>query len=145
MRGYIITMSVAAIICSVLEIFAPKQWEKYVKLALGLVIMSIILSPVMAMKKEKIELAEESFHERGDEFYHNVATELKARVEQDIEERLLKEFKLEAKATVDIDVDENHNIKGVNAIWIKCRKNPPKLRERLEEIYGCERIEINSK
>lgn len=145
MRGYIITMSVAAIICSVLEIFAPKQWEKYVKLALGLVIMSIILSPVMALKKEKIELAEESFHERGDEFYHNVATELKARVEQDIEERLLKEFELEAKATVDIDVDENHNIKGVNAIRIKCRKNPPKLRERLEEIYGCERIEINSK
>ena len=145
MRGYIITMSVAAIICSVLEIFAPKQWEKYVKLALGLVIMSIILSPVMALKKEKIELAEESFHERGDEFYHNVATELKARVEQDIEERLLKEVELEAKATVDIDVDENHNIKGVNAIRIKCRKNPPKLRERLEEIYGCERIEINSK
>lgn len=145
MRGYIITMSVAAIICSVLEIFAPKQWEKYVKLALGLVIMSIILSPVMALKKEKIELAEESFHERGDEFYHNVATELKARVEQDIEERLLKEFELEAQATVDIDVDENHNIKGVNAIRIKCRKNPPKLRERLEEIYGCERIEINSK
>ena len=145
MRGYIITMSVAAIICSVLEIFAPKQWEKYVKLALGLVIMSIILSPVIALKKEKIELAEESFHERGDEFYHNVATELKARVEQDIEERLLKEFELEAQATVDIDVDENHNIKGVNAIRIKCRKNPPKLRERLEEIYGCERIEINSK
>ena len=145
MRGYIITMSVAAIICSALEIFAPKEWEKYVKLALGLVIMSIILSPLMAMKKEKIEPIEDSYSIRADEFYHNVATELKARVEQDIEERLLKEFKLAAKATVDIDVDENHNIKGVNAIRIKCRKNPPKLRERLEEIYGCERIEINSK
>ena len=145
MRGYIITMSVAAIICSALEIFAPKEWEKYVKLALGLVIMSIILSPLVAMKKEKIEPIEASYSIRADEFYDNVTKELKSRVEQDIEERLLKEFKLEAKATVDIDVDENHNIKGVNAIRIKCRKNPPKLRERLEEIYGCERIEINSK
>ena len=145
MRGYIITMSVAAIICSVLEIFAPKEWGKYVKLALGLVIMSIILSPIMALKKEKIEIAEASYSIRADEFYDNVTKELKSRVEQDIEERLKKEFKLEAKATVDIDVDEKHNIKGVNVIRIKCRKNPPKLRERLEEIYGCERIEINSK
>ena len=145
MRGYIITMSVAAIICSVLEIFAPKEWGKYVKLALGLVIMSIILSPIMALKKEKIEIAEASYSIRADEFYDNVTKELKSRVEQDIEERLKKEFKLESTAMVDIDVDENHNIKGVNVIRIKCRKNPPKLRERLEEIYGCERIEINSK
>ena len=142
MRGYIISMSVAAIFASVLEIYAPKEWEKYVRLALGLIILSVILSPISALRKEKLSLDMPTYQLREEAFYDKLALRLKENVERDIEERIMREFKLEIRAKVDISVDDEHNIKGVNAIRIYSRKNPPGLRERLEEIYGCKRVEI---
>ena len=142
MREYIITMSVAALVCSVLEIFAPKEWEKYIKLAIGFLILSIIISPVAKFRHAKILPQTPSYEIKAEEFYDGISKELKNRVEDDIVQRLKDEFDVKAKVEVDIDVDENHNIKGVNAIRVRTWQNPKGMIERLEEIYGCSRIEI---
>ena len=142
MREYIITMSVAAIIASVMEIFAPKEWEKYIKLAIGLIILSIIVSPVA--KFRHAEILPQTMQYKIDEnaFYDEIATEMKKNVELDIAERLKAEFDVDAKVEIDLTIDDNHNIKGVNIIRIRTWKNPDGMIERLKEVYGCDKIEI---
>lgn len=145
MREYIITMSVTAIIASVLELFAPTDLKKYIQLGIGLVIMSVLLAPLPGIKNAKISAPQEEYQLREKEFYDLITTELKQNVERDIEERLLKEFGIESTARVDIDIDDENNIKGVNTILVYTEKNAPKIAERLEDVYGCHRIEIRVK
>lgn len=142
MREYIITMSVAALIASVMEIFAPKEWEKYIKLAIGLIILSIIVTPVA--KFRDAEILPQTMQYKIDEnaFYDEIATELKKNVEQDIIERLKSEFDVDAKVEIDLTIDDKHNIKGVNIIRVRTWKNPDGMIERLKEVYGCDKIEI---
>jgi len=142
MREYVITMSVVAIICSVLEIAAPKEWEKYIKLGIGLIILSVILTPFTKMRQDRVSVNISDNNVNTQSFYDEISGKLKHNIEQDIELRLLEEFDIIAKAEVDIEIDEEHNIKGVNAIRIRAREKSDGITERLEEIYGCSRIEI---
>ena len=75
-------------------------------------------------------------------FYDEIETEMKKNVEKDILERLQSEFNVDAKVEIDLTIDENHNIKGVNVIRIHTWKNPDGMIERLKEVYGCDKIEI---
>lgn len=142
MREYIITMSVAALVASVMEIFAPKEWEKYIKLAIGLIILSIIISPVVKFRDAKILPQTPSYKINENAFYDEIAREMKKNVEQDIAERLKTEFDVDAKVETELTIDDEHNIKGVNIIRIRTWKNPDGMIERLKKIYGCDRIEI---
>lgn len=142
MREYITTMSVAAIIASLFELLAPKEWEKYIKIGIGIIILSVIISPVAELKNAQILPVNPGDNIEVENFYRGIVSELAHNVERDIEERLLAEFNMEVKARVDISIDEENRIKGVNAITLYALENPPELAERLEEIYGCKRIEI---
>ena len=144
MRDYIVTISVTALVVSVLEIFAPKEWEKYIKLGIGLVIMSVMLSPVGKFRCGKINFKAPEYTVKQEEFYAGIIKKLKTDIERDIEERLKNEFNIDSDATVEIETDEDSNITGVKSIRIHSRKNPGNIEERLEEIYGCSKIEIKT-
>lgn len=142
MKEYIITMSVAALIASIIEIFAPKEWEKYIKLAIGLIILSIIVSPVAKFRDAKILPQTPSYKIDENAFYDEIANRMKENVERDIRERLKTEYDVEAKVDIDLTIDEEHNIRGVNVIRISTWKNPDGMIERLKSVYGCDEIEI---
>ena len=143
MREYIMTMSAAAIVAAVFELLAPKEWDKYVRLGAGLVILTIMLSPIIKLKSGRIEPIPETKNINESVFYDEIAESLKKRIEQDIETRLRGEFGVNAEAEVEIEVDEEHNIKGVKRIRLKTHKKVNKMAERLEEVYGCDTVEIN--
>ena len=109
---------------------------------MGFLILSVLLTPIAEFKEKKLILEPEYEEYSHIPLKSSVSRELKENVEKDIEERLDEEFGIKAEAEVEIDVDEEHNIKGVRRIKIKTRNNPGGLDERLEEVYGCERIEF---
>lgn len=141
MREYIITVAVAALTASVLELFAPKEWEKYVKLAIGFVILSVIITPIISFRKTEIPHINSSKEVKEEIFYDEISKQLKENVEKDIELRMADEFGTEVRCEVEIEVDENHNIKGVKKITLYTKKEDALMAERLKEVYGCERIE----
>ncbi len=145
MREYIILVAMSAIVAAVTDILAPKEWRGYVRIAVGFLILAVLISPLTKMKNIEIFNVEESFEVSDVAIKDRVKEELTKNVERDIEERILSEFKTEAVATVSLDVDAEHKIKGVKNIVIKSGKVPVGLLERLKEVYGCESIEFRNK
>lgn len=142
MKEYIITVAVAAICAGVADILAPKEWSKYIRVIIGFLILSVIVAPVVKFKDGGILSYTGTYNISDEPLKDKVSEELKVNIEKDIEERLKSEFGIDAEAIVEIEIDENHNIKGVEAIEIKTWKNPDGMLDRLKNIYGCEKIEL---
>lgn len=142
MKEYIITVAVAAITAAIADILAPKEWSKYLKVIIGFLILSVILAPVARFKDVKLISPTGTYNISDEPLKDKVSEQLRQNIKKDIEERLLEEFGVEAKAVVEIDVDENRDIKGVRAIEIRTWENPDGMIERLKNIYGCDKIEL---
>ena len=145
MRDYIIALAMTALITAVLEIFAPKEYEKYIKLAAGVLMMSAIVYPVAKLGDVRLSEKISSYAVEEDLLLNNITDELEKRVEQDIEIRIENEFGIESSVDVKLELDENHKIAGVDEIRIKSSQNPDKMQERLEEVYGCSKVRIELK
>ena len=145
MKEYIILVSMSAIIAAVTDILAPKEWHGYVRLAVGFLILAVLISPLAKLKNIEIFNPQEKIEVSDTAVKDKVKKELTKNVERDIEERILSEFKTEALATVLLDVDAEHKIRGVKNIVIECKKVPNGLSERLKEVYGCENVEFRNK
>ena len=145
MRDYIVGLSMTALIVSILEVFAPKEYEKYVKLAAGVLMLSVMIFPVAKLGNFKLpsEISERVVEDGA--LTDKVSAEMQKRVEQDIETRLQEEFGIESGAEVKLKLDENGRIAGVEEIYVKVAENPDKMQERLEEVYGCTKIRIEFK
>ena len=145
MREYIILVAMSAIVAAVTDILAPKEWRGYVRIAVGFLILAVLISPLTKMKNIEIFNVENNFEVSDLAIKDKVTAELTKNVEKDIEERVLSEFKTRAEATVSLEVDGEHKIRGVKNIVIGSGKVPEGLAERLEEVYGCESIEFRNK
>ena len=142
MREYIIRAAVAAVVAAAAEFVAPQKWRGYIRLAIGFMVLAILFAPVMEMKNKPLFPQNHKYELNDIPFKDAISEQLKENVERDIEERIREEFRTNAEATVEIEIDDKHNIKGVHRIIIDSRKNPQGLAERLREVYGCERIEF---
>lgn len=142
MREYIIRAAVAAVVAALSEFIAPEKWRGYIRLAVGFMVLAILFAPIAELKNKTPFPKNQEYEMNDIPFKDAISEKLKENVEKDIEERVLEEFSVKAEAMVEIDVDDEHNIKGVRRIVIDARKNPQGLAERLREVYGCERIEF---
>ncbi len=142
MREYIITITAAAVAASLVDILAPREWEKYIRIIIGFLILSVIIAPIARFKNIEVLPEVSSFEVNDTPLLDSVSEQLRQNIEKDIEARLMEEFDVEATATVEIAVDENHSIRGVRAIGISSAYRPEGITKRLKEIYGCDRIEF---
>lgn len=142
MKEYIITVAVAAVVAAIADVLAPKNWSKYIRVIVGFLILSVILAPIARFKDVEILSPTGTYNINDEPLKDRVAEQLRKNIEKDIEERILDEFDLDARVRVEIDIDENRDIKGVRAIQIKTWKNPDGMIERLKNIYGCDKIEL---
>ena len=142
MKEYIILVAVASVVSALVDILAPKEWRGYIRIVTGFLILAVLISPVSKMKNIEFFAPEQNFQTEEIPTRDLVAEELRKNVERDIEDRIFAEFDKEAKAFVEIDVDEEHKIRGVLRIRVSLDNPPDGLRERLFEVYGCENIEF---
>lgn len=138
MKHYIITIIGAAVLCGAVHILTPVNWVKYVKIITGLVILSVIASPLAEIKNINIfsdfSVPETEFNENLQ--LDTISSELEKRINQDIEERIKNEFFCSAKASATIHINENNEITGVSHIKITTSANPSRVKKRLAEVYG---------
>ena len=142
MKEYIITVAVAAICAALADILAPKEWGKYIRVVIGFLILAVIIAPVAKFKDVQIISPTGTYNISDEPLKDKISEELRKNIEKDIEQRIMDEFGIEAKAMVQIETDKNHNVKAVQAIRIKTWKNPDGMIERLKSIYGCDKIEL---
>ena len=144
MKGYIISICLSAIIASLADIISPKEHQKYIRILLGFLMLSVILSPLPGIKKIKLEPLKSQIADNTAVFSDGISKKLKENVESDISERLKGEFGIVCDAEVLLEIDEQHKIRGVKRIELS-KKIPETAIARLKEVYGCERIEYKIK
>lgn len=140
MRGYITGICLSAVITAIADMIAPGEYRKYIRVLLGFLVLSVILSPLPAVKNIRLGSIEQKTAENTGIFYDSVSEKLKENVEADIEERLKNEFGIICSASAELDIDGEHKIRGVRRIGLS-KKIPQNAAERLKEVYGCDRIE----
>ena len=140
MKTYILTIIGAAVLSSFASMLAPDKWRKYVGVITGLVIISCIIAPIAGMTRtelfsgfDAIENAEEYSINLQEEM---IQEELSKRVSEDIAARLEREFNIKVTAKVQININDNHEITGIEKIRIKGESLTPAATARLCEVYG---------
>lgn len=141
MNDYMITVIGSAVLSAIALMLSPDKWRKYVKAVTGIMIISVIISPVAALRG--IDLF--SGYEYSDAIDENaqktaVREELEKRVAQDAAEKLSAEFGITAKVSVKLKVNENYEIEGVEEITVWTEKQAERIRQRLNEIYSPQKI-----
>lgn len=124
---------------------APKSWSGYIRILVGFLILTVLLSPVFRLKNVEIFETTSNISIREDAFLEKIKKELEARVEEDICKRIETEFNEKAECLVKIDADNEGRIRSVKSIVLKMKKIPQGVKERLVEVYGCENIELELK
>ena len=124
---------------------APKSWSGYIRILVGFLILTVLLSPVFRLKNVEIFETTSNISIREDAFLGKIKEELEAKVEEDICKRIETEFDEEAECLVKIDADNEGRIRSVKSIVLKMKKIPQGVKERLVEVYGCENIELELK
>ena len=145
MKNYILTLIGTALLASMVNMVSPEQWRKYIKLITGIVVISVLIAPlgkimnVDIFQDFTIETAglDENIQKKA------VSEELKKRVEQDMEERIQKEFFAECSCSVALRVNENFEIEGIDRIQITgFGGDKGALSNRLANIYGIQRDKV---
>ncbi len=140
MKGYIASICVSSVILSVADILSPETHKKYIRVLLGFLMLAVILSPLPAVKKIRLEPLSQKTAGNTEIFSERVSQRLKENVEQDISDRLKNEFGIICKASAELDFDSEGKIAGVIRIRLS-QKIPENAKARLKEVYGCDEIE----
>ncbi len=148
MKSYIITIIGAALLAAAWGILAPEKWKGYVQIITGLVIISCIISPLASIMKTDMSDIFSGFEgvsafeddENNDLQGDIIKAELKKRIDNDIEERMQNEYKLNISADCDIRVNDDGEIEGVDSIRITGGKLSDSAKKRLCEVYGVRQV-----
>ena len=143
MKEYIITIAIAALAAAAADILAPKEWDKYIRIIIGFLILSVLIAPVAEFRHVQIMPVTENYEINDEPLRDSVSEEMRRRVEKDIEQRIEDEYGVKASAAVEIEIDDEHKIRGVKAIKIRCWQNPRGMIERIKNVYGCDKVELD--
>lgn len=141
MKTYILKIVGAALIAAFSEYIVPKDWQKYMKLISGFIIISVIIPPLSKGFNTDIfpdfEMENEYLEEGTKEMYENIKIQLEENICSDIKLRIKNEFSKEVEAKVTIKVNEEGKIESVQKIELFGEENS-EITERLKFVYGTE-------
>ncbi len=147
MRAYIITIIGATLLSAAAGMLAPEKWRGYVQIVTGLVIICCIISPVASIMKSDIfagfDNVEERIEANGNPQEELVLEELEKRINEDVAERMKKEFNLSVEARCSIKRNDEGEIEGVDSIYTSGDKLTDRARARICEVYGIKPYEVH--
>lgn len=146
MREYIIVIAGAAVLSVFADMLSPKEWQKYIKIVTGLVIISVIIAPLAKFKDtdlfSEIGVQDEIAIDTADYSKMWVIDEFTAKIEEDIEERIKNEYGRDCTAKVRLRLNEDELIERVELVSISINSPPDGLKRRIMEIYGVAENEV---
>lgn len=145
MRQYIISIAVSAVVSAIVGIITPDKWGKYVRIITGLVIVLCIANPVFSLLRSNVfdgfSYSNTVTLSNGEEVIkRELISELSSRIENDISERIRTEYNRSNTAKVDISVNDEGAITGVNKIVLYGDSMTDAVYNRMKEVYGTNEV-----
>lgn len=146
MKEYLMRIIGAVLICVFADMLLTEKWSKYIKIITGLIIISAISSPIQKPLKldfKKYFNETKQFETDGIKYsVELIKKELEKTLENDINKRFIDEFKQDIKAEVEVSLNDENKISGVEKINLIGSINQEMI-NRINEIYAPEEVFIN--
>lgn len=147
MKAYIIQIVGAAILKIFADVLSPKEWRKNINIITGIILLTVIITPVARLKGVDILSGYEKTEEvisRGDDIYENmVREEFSKTVAKDVKERIRHEFSLDVAVEAEVAVNADGEIERISRIIITGSQMPKKVAERIAFIYDVQEVILN--
>lgn len=144
MREYFLMVVGAAVLSALASVMTPDKWRKYIQLVTGIVILCCITMPVARFLGQDsiFVMPDKTEPSMYDENLHTdlVMEELTKRVENDIEERMMREYEKTIRAEVTIELNKENEIEGVTRISVSGERLGNAAKNELCSIYGVDMI-----
>ena len=146
MSEYILTIIGASLLAAMTNLISPDKWRPYIRMATGLVVMTVILAPIAAIRgiEFKTEFAPpQTVFEDGEQLQlETVKEELERRVAEDAKMRLENEFGITAEVRATVKTNSDMQIERVEEILVSGAPLTDRAKNRLAEVYGLEPDEV---
>lgn len=146
MKSFLMRIVGAVLINIFTDIALPPKWSKYTKIITGLIIISAIFTPlekIFDIEFDDFFKAPDSLFTSADDYSVSlIKSELEARIEADIAERMKEEFDAEIAAEASVSLNEENKISGIKSIKLIGEVNQ-KILERIYEIYAPEEVSVD--
>lgn len=137
MREYMITVIGGAVLAALAHTLSPEKWTKYIKIVTGIMIVSIIVSPVSVMIHgdmfsdfEESTYIEENLHEKA------VISQTEQKLSEDVVSRIKSELGEDITAEVILAVSDVMQVEGVDMIKVWNGQNRERIKKILTEVYS---------
>ncbi len=137
MREYMITVIGGAVLAALAHTLSPEKWTKYIKIVTGIMIVSIIVSPVSVMIHgdmfsdfEESTYIEENLHEKA------VISQTEQKLSEDVVSRIKSELGEDITAEVVLAVSDVMQVEGVDMIKVWNGQNRERIKKILTEVYS---------
>ena len=146
MKEYLMRIIGAVLICVFADMLLTEKWSKYIKIITGLIIISAISAPLQKpLNLDFKEYFNETKKLESDGMEYSIELikkELEKSLENDINKRFIDEFNQNIKAQVDVSLNDENKISGVEKINLIGTINQEMI-DRINEIYAPEEVLIN--
>lgn len=145
MKSYIMQIIMCAIVAVFADILSPRGWGKYVAVVTGIIIFSVILTPVAKWKNidvfSGLEETDNEYLEEGNEIYKDVLKkEFSKNISMDVQERIRQEFSKDAEVLTEIELSSEGDIEKIKRIEIKGKEITKDITERISYIYNVDEV-----
>ena len=148
MREYILKIVGAAIMAVFVDLLSPVGWKKYLGIISGIIILSVISSPVAELKNIDIMSGyadAQSVEADGLGIYSDMLkSEFSKRVATDVKERVREEFSKDVSVEAEVEVNEKGNIEKISKIIVTGSGLDKKIADRISYIYDVEEVVLNA-
>lgn len=148
MREYILKIVGTAIMAVFVDFISPEGWKKYLGIISGIIILSVIASPIAEFKNIDITAEYRDVQDveaEGTEIYSDMLrSEFSKRVATDVKERVREEFSKDVSVETEVEVNEKGNIEKISKIVITGSGLDKKIADRISYVYDVEEVRLNA-
>lgn len=145
MKAYIIQIIGGALLAVFADIFSPAEWKKYIGVITGIILITIIITPLAKLKNTNVLSSYRSFDTetqvRGEEIYSDMLKkEFSENLALDIKERVKDEFSKEVSVEVSVEMNEKGGIKKITKIVLHGIEPNKEICGRISYIYNVDEV-----
>lgn len=149
MKGYIIQIVGGALLAVFADIFSPSGWKKYISTVMGIILITIIMTPVARLKNIDIMSAYSEFgteeKQTGTEIYADMLKkEFSEKLAVDIKERIRQEFSEDVSVEIIVEMNDNGGIDKISKIIISGIAPDKRISDRISYVYDVDEVVINA-
>ena len=141
MKQYFIMIISAAVFAGISSCIAPEKWKKYLNAISGIMIVSVILTPLPEFRKLDLFSGFQASEMQLSNIYaETVHSQLKKRISADIKDRIKANFGFDVQAEVELALNDKMEITGIKEITVWTMEKKDEINRLLQEVYFPEKI-----